>query len=207
MSYEKTKKAIAAADPDVMIELLHAHAALEAENAQLREELATARLALSNPDFSERCPQHAAAEPRVEQFDVVGKVSKALRARLLRMAEGMSENFATDVISLYLPAPTYEKQDRLTVGDLNKIVAALTVPPAIAAPVARVSGQALSGDAARLDFMATREAWIAWSKDGESCRVFHRDEDGDTAPMMGWNTDAWQPSARAAIDAAMKVAE
>ncbi len=45
------------------------NAALEAENAQLREELAAARLALSKPDLSERCPQHAAAEPVTFNFE------------------------------------------------------------------------------------------------------------------------------------------
>jgi len=47
-----------------------------------------------------------------------------------------------------------------------------------------------------------REAWIAWSKDGESCRVFHRDEDGDTGPIMGWVPEAWHHDPREAIDRA-----
>ncbi|WP_137923910.1 hypothetical protein [Cupriavidus sp. 2SB] len=59
-----------------------------------------------------------------------------------------------------------------------------------------------SGDACRLDFMASHEAWIAWSKDGESCRVFHRDEEGDLVPVMGWKCP-WFGNAREAIDAAM----
>ncbi len=59
----------------------------------------------------------------------------------------------------------------------------------------------LEQDAARLDWMASREAWIAWSKDGEICRVFHRDEDGDAVPIMGWRSP-WFDTARAAIDAA-----
>jgi hypothetical protein len=57
-------------------------------------------------------------------------------------------------------------------------------------------------DAARLDFMAERGAWIAWTKDGESCRVFVRNEDGDTGPLMGWIPEAWAHSAREAIDKA-----
>lgn len=59
-------------------------------------------------------------------------------------------------------------------------------------------------DAKRLDFMSQHEAWIAWTNDGELCRVFHREEDGDSAPLMGWNNaNAWQTSARVAIDAAI----
>lgn len=61
--------------------------------------------------------------------------------------------------------------------------------------------KAMREDAARLEWMASREAWIAWSRDGELCRVFHRDEDGDAVPIMGWNSP-WHESARAAIDAA-----
>jgi hypothetical protein len=57
-------------------------------------------------------------------------------------------------------------------------------------------------DAGRLDFMAEHEAWIAWTKDGESCRVFVRNEDGDTGPLMGWIPEAWAHSAREAIDKA-----
>lgn len=59
-------------------------------------------------------------------------------------------------------------------------------------------------DAERLDFMAEHGAWIAWVKDGERCRVFYRDEDGDTVPMMGWNhPNAWHACPREAIDAAI----
>lgn len=57
-------------------------------------------------------------------------------------------------------------------------------------------------DAARLDFMAQREAWIAWAKDGESCRVFISNEDGENLPLMGWVPEAWAHDARTAIDKA-----
>ncbi len=59
-------------------------------------------------------------------------------------------------------------------------------------------------DAARLDFMSSREAWIAWSKDGESCRVFIQSENDGPEPIMGWGAfDAWYDTARKAIDAAL----
>lgn len=60
-------------------------------------------------------------------------------------------------------------------------------------------------DTERLNFMMERSYWIAWSKDGESCRVFHhRDDDGDTGPVMGWVPAAWAYSPREAIDKAMR---
>lgn len=74
----------------------------------------------------------------------------------------------------------------------------------LATPAEPPAGNALTEeakDAARLDFMAEHEAWIGWSKDGESCRVFHRDEDGDVLPMLGWGARHWRNSAREAIDA------
>jgi len=60
------------------------------------------------------------------------------------------------------------------------------------------SGEA---DTARLDFLAGHDAWIAWSKDGEVCRVFCRDGDDDCMPIMGWRSP-WFSSPREAIDAA-----
>ena len=62
--------------------------------------------------------------------------------------------------------------------------------------------RACQTDAARVDWLAANEAWVAWSRDGEMCRVFHRDEDGDTKPIMGWKCP-WFSTAREAIDAAM----
>lgn len=83
----------------------------------------------------------------------------------------------------------------------NRPVAACTVPLYLAAPT---TSTADAKDAGRLDFMAQHEAWIAWSKDGESCRVFIVDEDGGTRPFMGWRVpDAWQSTPRDAIDAAI----
>lgn len=73
------------------------------------------------------------------------------------------------------------------------------LPETLLALIAKV--RELEQDAARLDWMASREAWIAWSKDGEICRVFHRDEEGDAVPIMGWSSP-WFDTARAAIDAA-----
>ena len=75
-----------------------------------------------------------------------------------------------------------------------------------AAPPAAVT-DADKRDAVRLDFMAQNEAWIAWSKDGESCRVFVRNEDGEHLPIMGWVPDAWAHDARVAIDAAIAASE
>lgn len=59
-------------------------------------------------------------------------------------------------------------------------------------------------DAARLEFLMEREAWIAWSKDGESCRLFHRSDDGEPMPMLGWGARHWSHDPREAIDAAMQ---
>lgn len=61
-----------------------------------------------------------------------------------------------------------------------------------------------SADTERLEFMMERGAWIAWSKDGESCRVFHRKEDGDIEPILGWGLGHWRTDPRAAIDDAMQ---
>jgi len=61
---------------------------------------------------------------------------------------------------------------------------------------------ALIADRERLDFMIQQEAWVGWTKDGESCRVFYLDADGDLAPIMGWGSHAWSFDARAAIDKA-----
>jgi hypothetical protein len=63
----------------------------------------------------------------------------------------------------------------------------------------------LEQDAARVDWMSSHEAWIAWGHDGESCRVFHRDEEGDTKPFLGWKSP-WFDNARAALDAAVSSA-
>lgn len=57
-------------------------------------------------------------------------------------------------------------------------------------------------DAARLNFMASHSAWIAWTREGDLCRVFERDECGDSRPWTGW--DKYYGSAREAIDAAIQ---
>jgi hypothetical protein len=58
-------------------------------------------------------------------------------------------------------------------------------------------------DTKRLDFMIEKEAWIAWGRDSEKCRLFHYDEDtGTNLPVMGWTPDAWASTPRQAIDAA-----
>lgn len=68
----------------------------------------------------------------------------------------------------------------------------------------RQSGDAADKrDAERLEFMMEHEAWIAWSKDGESCRLFHRSEDGEPMPMLGWGARHWSHDPREAIDAAI----
>lgn len=83
---------------------------------------------------------------------------------------------------------------------LNRLIA--HIDQTIAAHTRASDGE----DSERLDFLATNEAWIAWTKDGESCRVFHRNEDGDCEPIMGWVPEAWAHSPREAIDAAMQQA-
>ena len=63
---------------------------------------------------------------------------------------------------------------------------------------------AVATDTERLDFLTEREAWVAWSKDRESCRVFVRNDEGASTPMMGWGAQHSRKSAREAIDAAMQ---
>lgn len=62
---------------------------------------------------------------------------------------------------------------------------------------------AMARDSEMLDFMAAHGARIAWSRDGECCRVFHADENGHDVPMCGWNAGKNWPTAREAIKAAM----
>jgi hypothetical protein len=63
---------------------------------------------------------------------------------------------------------------------------------------------AAPADAIRLEFMMEREAWIAWGQDGERCRVFSQNEDGDAMPMLGWrHPNAWHADPREAIDVAI----
>ncbi|WP_233564623.1 hypothetical protein [Achromobacter sp. K91] len=64
-------------------------------------------------------------------------------------------------------------------------------------------------DAERLEFLITHGAWVAWSKDHELCRVFHRDEDGDIEPFMGWHRSELAASltARDAIDKAIAASQ
>lgn len=73
------------------------------------------------------------------------------------------------------------------------------------APAAQADQDAM--DAARLDFMVQHEAWVAFGKDGESCRVFSRNEDGAAVPMLGWGARHWRHDPREAIDAAMSQAK
>lgn len=58
-------------------------------------------------------------------------------------------------------------------------------------------------DSDRLEWMMEKGAHIAWGKDGERCRVFARNEDGDNEPVMGWIPEAWAHCPREAIDAAI----
>jgi hypothetical protein len=62
--------------------------------------------------------------------------------------------------------------------------------------------QQVTEDSAMLDWLVQHEAWIAWGQDGETCRVFHRDDDGDALPFMGWKCPRFD-NARDAIRAAM----
>jgi Lar family restriction alleviation protein len=66
----------------------------------------------------------------------------------------------------------------------------------------RAKGRAEALDAARLDYLAENEVWIAWNREGDACRVFVRNEDGEHLPALGWNCK-WSGTARDAIDAAI----
>lgn len=61
-------------------------------------------------------------------------------------------------------------------------------------------------DTQRLDFLITYEAWVAWNREGDACRVFAESgaDGGGKAPMVGWGPDKWSPTGRQAIDAAIK---
>lgn len=60
------------------------------------------------------------------------------------------------------------------------------------------------GDSDRLEWMASREAWIAWGRNHGSCSVFVRSYDEDLIrPFSGWGSLSY-PTAREAIDAAME---
>jgi hypothetical protein len=60
-------------------------------------------------------------------------------------------------------------------------------------------------DTQRLDFLMTYQAWVAWNREGDACRVFVEDEEGGgKAPIVGWGADKWSATGREAIDAAMK---
>jgi ABC-type Fe2+-enterobactin transport system substrate-binding protein len=62
--------------------------------------------------------------------------------------------------------------------------------------------EAAEKDAARLDFMIAHSAWVAHSKDGECCRCFHTNDDGEAEPMTGWGVGKNYNNGREAIDAA-----
>lgn len=90
--------------------------------------------------------------------------------------------------------PSFGSMDALRIYTQRAIRAAIA-----GVPLPQTQSDAL--DAARLEFLITHEAWIAWSFDGESCRVFHHDDDGESCPMMGWVPEAWFHDPRVAIDA------
>ena len=77
---------------------------------------------------------------------------------------------------------------------------ALDAVKQIAAALAARQAPDVARDTARLEFMMMRSAWIAWSKDGESCRLFHCKDD-ESVPMLGWGARHWSHDPREAIDA------
>lgn len=61
----------------------------------------------------------------------------------------------------------------------------------------------LRADADRLDWMSTYEARIGWTREGDMCRVWVREDDtGNFLPVCGWRA-AFEDH-RSAIDAAIK---
>lgn len=58
-------------------------------------------------------------------------------------------------------------------------------------------------DTERLDYMIQREAYVGWTKDGERCRVFKREEEDGAVPVCGWPN--FFDDGRQAIDAAMRL--
>lgn len=69
----------------------------------------------------------------------------------------------------------------------------------------RKRAEEAEADSARLHWMSTNGAWVAWNREGDMCRVFVRSDDADDfspTPVCGW--DKFFDTARAAIDAARK---
>jgi hypothetical protein len=185
---------------------------------KLREEVAIMYQMLDDEEWAE----HIAVTPEGQNLEtaITKLVSRtnAARAPLPAQGDGMEpERMTIDEAREYLVKfmeqhftdKTFHRYIRGQIGGSGplagdfawQMVRALRM--LFAAPAQ--AGDAL--DAARLDFMAQHEAWIAWTKDGESCRVFVRDEDGDTGPLMGWVPEAWGHNAREAIDAAMSASQ
>ncbi len=119
-------------------------------------------------------------------YDMALAEIRTLRARILEQDRLLEEMRAQRDMAL--------SEHSTTMGMLNEQDRAIAERDVLIAEMA--------ADKQRLDFMAEHEAWIAWSRDGETCRVFHRFESGDTEPMIGWNKP-FSSSARAAIDAAI----
>ncbi|QGZ42682.1 hypothetical protein IP92_04903 [Pseudoduganella flava] len=152
----------------------------EKETADLRKALAAASQAQAEP-VAWRYQRDTNKEPGVGD----GEWQFMAHNRRALELQGKSPKFAP-----YKPNDSYHNWEPL-----------FTSPaPSAASSDAR--------DAARLDFMSQHEAWIAWCRDGEACRVFVFDEVGNTRPFLGWGAKgAWQLTAREAIDAAMSAAE
>lgn len=118
-----------------------------------------------------------------EQFDWL----KAERIR--------DEDHVDEALRAFREDPTGDNATGIIQAALTVWTADVRAAPSAASSDAR--------DTKRLDFMVRHEAWIAWGKDGESCRVFHRNEEGDAVPMLGWGARHWRHDPREAIDAAL----
>lgn len=89
--------------------------------------------------------------------------------------------------------PAVIRLEREAADEIDRLRRALADAPA--------AGDSL--DSERLDFLATHGAWIAWSRDGDCCRVFHVDSGGQDVPICGWGAGKNWLTARDAIDAAI----
>lgn len=175
-------------------------AALEAENAALREKLAAAEA--NSEKFQALCTAYEKLHTTMGKRQQLNDFLAAAEARTARMDE--HARFITEYRlwkDVDAPDAHPEMVHSMAESHWGRAAGEMWRRRAILAASAAPAAQE---DAKRLDFMIQQEAWVAWSKDGESCRVFHRDDDGACTPIMGWNnTAAWHHDARPAIDAAI----
>lgn len=125
---------------------------------------------------------------------------RAMSAEIADLRAVLAAGAPAEPLKLVLALPDYETR-RIVVASDEVIDGERLVCVAIKGPDAATGA---GSDTERLEFLMESEAWIALSKDGESCRLFHRSDDGEHMPMLGWGARHWSHDPRKAIDAAMQ---